>query len=190
MADRTVLDIGCGVGSLGCTALLQGARSAGFVDVSKDYLTAAENVAQRLGVADRARFYQGDFTVLDGLEAADLVVLDRVVCCYPDAASLLAKAAAYSRRDLVLSYPAPRWWLRVGRSLLNLGMRVFAQPYRFYLHDERLLLSAAQSAGHILRRSARYGMCQVLTLSKDEASIQDDELELGRAAGENRVAGG
>lgn len=164
--DQSVLDIGCGVGALGTSALQRGARHATFVDVSRAYLAAARDVAERLDLTDRAEFQQGDFTTLTA-EAADLVTLDRVVCCYPDATRLLTKAAAHSRRDLALSYPLPKWWLRAGRYLLNLGMGVFGQTYRFYLHDEKTLLDAAQSAGHVLRHRARHGLWQVLVLSKE-----------------------
>ena len=166
VADKTVLDIGCGVGALGLSALQRGARAAQLVDVSGPYLNAARDVAERLGVADRAEFYQDDFTFLEELRPADVLTLDRVVCCYPDAAALLTKAAAYSRREIVLSYPLPAGWLRAGRALLNAGMRVFGQAYRFYLHDETLLLKAAGSAGHVLKHSARYGLWQVAVFSK------------------------
>lgn len=167
--DKTVLDIGCGVGALGTSALQRGAREAVFVDVSRAYLGAARGVVEHLNLSDRASFRQGDFTSLS-VQAADLVSLDRVVCCYPDAARLLTKAAAHSRYDLVFSHPLPTWWLGAGRYLLNLGMSVFRQRYRFYLHDEKVLLDAAQSAGHVLRHRARYGMWQVLVLSKNEPS--------------------
>ncbi len=186
LADKTVLDVGCGVGALGSSALQRGARRAVFVDVSRAYLAAAEEVTRRLNLSDRATFQQGDFTGLD-LAAADVVTLDRVVCCYPDANQLLEKAAAHSRREIVLSYPVPWWCLRVGRTLLNFGMRVFGQRYRFYLHDEAALYRAAESAGHAPRYSVRHGVWQVAVFSK---SVEDDELELGRAAREDRIAGG
>ncbi|CAN5775865.1 hypothetical protein BH24DEI2_BH24DEI2_08760 [soil metagenome] len=167
--DKTVLDIGCGVGALGTSALQQGAREAVFVDVSRAYLAAARGVVEYFNLSDRASFQQGDFTDLS-VRAADLVTLDRVVCCYPDATRLLEKAAAHSRHDLVFSYPRPTWWLRAGRTLLNLGVSVFGQRYRFYLHDEKTLLDAAQSAGHVLRHRARHGLWQVLVLSRSERS--------------------
>ena len=165
LADKTVLDIGCGVGALGLSALARGARRAELVDVSRAYITAARDVAQHFNVAERAEFQQGDFTSLN-VGAADVVTLDRVVCCYPDAARLLEKAAAHSRREIVLSHPLPAWWLHAGRFALNLGMSGFGQRYRFYLHDEATLLAAAQSAGHVLRHRVRHGVWQVLVLSK------------------------
>lgn len=79
---------------------------------------------------------------------ADVVVLDRVVCCYPDAAALLSKAARYSQRTLVYTYPRPFWFMPLLQTLCALGMRLIGREYRFFLHDPELLLRAATGAGH------------------------------------------
>lgn len=157
LEGRTVLDIGCGVGGLGLSALQRGATGAQLVDVSRDYLHAAREVAEGLEVASKATFLKGDFTHLD-VQPADIVLLDRVVCCYPEAPALLRKAAKCSRGDLVFTYPAPTWWLRAGRGVLNSAFALLRHPYRFYVHDEGELLAAATSAGHIQTRTVRYGV--------------------------------
>jgi len=161
----SVLDIGCGVGALGFTALRQGALSCQFVDVSRAYLTAAQTLSKIFDVEDKTVFLQGDFVTLETGEA-DTVVLDRVVCCYPDATVLLTKAAAKSRETLLFSYPVPRWWLRLGQQLVNSAMKLSRNPYRFHVHDEASLLSAASSAGHKLMNTQRYGIWQLRTFHK------------------------
>ena len=157
LQDKTVLDIGCGVGGLGLSALQRGATSAQLVDVSRGYLRAAREVAGRLEVVDRVSFLEGDFTHLD-VKPADIVLLDRVVCCYPAAPALLRKAARHSRGDLVFTYPLPTWWLRAGRAIINRSLTLLRHPYRFYVHDEDTLLAAAASAGHAQTHVTRYGV--------------------------------
>ena len=168
LQNKTVLDIGCGVGALGLSALNRGASEAQLVDVSRDYLKAAREAAQKLGVANRACFLNGDVIQLD-VQAADVVLLDRVVCCYPAAPALLRKAAQCSRGDLVFTYPTPTWWLHAGRSVLNSAFALLRHPYRFYVHDEGELLAAATSAGHAQTHCARYGMWRLRVFKRKAA---------------------
>ena len=154
--NRTVLDIGCGIGGLGLSLLERGAAHSTFVDVSRAYLRTAQTLAEEREVTEDATFIEADFIQTD-LSPADIVLLDRVVCCYPDAPALLRKAAAHSE-TLVFSYPRPVWWMKVSRWLLNLGMRAWRKDYRFYVHDEDALLEAARSDGHTLQEVRSVGV--------------------------------
>ena len=166
-----VLDIGCGIGAVGTTLLKKGAGSSTFVDISAAYLQVARQVAAQAEVEDRSTFYQDDFAASARPYApADVVVLDRVVCCYPDAATLLRRAARCSRETLVFSYPKPSWMVRLFRQLCAFGMQLFGCEYRFFLHDPAQLLQAATSAGHtpVVTRSS--GVWQVTKLVKTRSS--------------------
>jgi hypothetical protein len=55
---------------------------------------------------------------------ADLVMLHRVVCCYPDYERLLGAAADHARRALVFSYPPRNALSRAFYSVFNLVMRL------------------------------------------------------------------
>lgn len=164
-AGRRVLDLGCGVGALGLTALGRGAVEATFVDVSRDYLRTARELAERLELRPRSSFLLGDALALE-LPEAELVVLDRVVCCHPEGPALLARAARLSGEALVFSYPSPSWYLRLGRALGNAFLRLWGHPYRFYLHEERELAAAAASAGHRLVAARRFGVWQLRRYQK------------------------
>ena len=163
--NGAVLDIGCGVGALGLSLLAQGAVHSTFVDVSKDYLQAARDLAEERNVNEQAEFLEADFLHTD-LSPADSVMLDRVVCCYPDAPALLRKAAAHSQTRLVFSYPRPTWWMRLTKRLLNLGMRVWRKSYRFYVHEEAALLAAAESNGHALKEKRSVGVWHIAILER------------------------
>lgn len=95
-----------------------------------------------------------------------MVVLDRVVCCYPVAQLLLEKAARHSQRTLVFSYPRPSWFAPVFRALCAFGMRLIGQEYRFFLHDPQLLLGAATGAGHKLVATRPAGLWRLMKVSK------------------------
>jgi hypothetical protein len=133
--DLTVLDIGAGVGAVHLELLGAGAASAVDVDGSPAYVVVARDEAQQRGVADRVRYEAGDFVELaPSIEPADLVALDRVVCCYPDMPALLAASATRARRRLGLVYPRDGWWIRAGSSTVNTIFRLFRRRLRFHVH--------------------------------------------------------
>src|SRR5205085_7538101 len=83
VANASLLDIGGGVGAIHHALLDVGASSAVQVDVSADYIDVSRDEAARRDHVDRVRFVHGDFVrVASGLPDADIVTLDRVICCY------------------------------------------------------------------------------------------------------------
>ncbi len=100
----TVLDIGCGAGGLVLETLDRGAAGATGVDLSSASMGEARRIASERGLADRARFEVGD-----GASAAlaphDVVVLDKVFCCYPDVDGLIASSLAAARSVYAFSVP-------------------------------------------------------------------------------------
>ena len=165
--DVSVLDIGCGIGAVGLTLLTRGAAGVTFVDVSAAYLRAARALASDAGAGESASFYQADFAASEGqYPQAEVVVLDRVVCCYPNATALLEKAARHSRRTLIFTYPRPFWFMPLFQALCAFGMRLFGQEYRFFLHDPRQLLRAATRAGHVQVVTYPLGLWQLTKVTK------------------------
>lgn len=166
-SGTTVLDVGCGIGAVGTTLLAKGAAKGTFVDVSAAYLRAAREVAAQAGVEERASFQQDDFAASERpYPQADVVVLDRVVCCYPDADALLMKAARHSKRTLVYTHPRPLWFMPLFRTLCTFGMRLTGREYRFFLHDPERLLRAATGVGHARVVTRSVGMWQLVKVSR------------------------
>ncbi len=83
----------------------------------------------------------------DVVEPADIVVLNRVVCCSPDGVDLAAAAARLARRTLVISFPRDVIWVRVGISLLNASLRLRRSPFRAYVHRPNALVAAVNRGG-------------------------------------------
>lgn len=104
--DADLLDIGGGIGVIHHELLRDTANKATHVDASSAYLKVAKDEAARRNHADRVRFIHADFTdVASELPQADVVTLDRVVCCYPDFRGLLKAAAEHSRQAIAFTYP-------------------------------------------------------------------------------------
>jgi 2-polyprenyl-3-methyl-5-hydroxy-6-metoxy-1,4-benzoquinol methylase len=135
LKDMTLLDIGGGIGVIHHELLQDMARSAVQVDASSAYLKEARAEANRRGHADRVTFVHADFTeVATNMAPADIVTLDRVVCCYPDANKLLTGAAERSRRVLAMTYPRETWYMRLGLGIVNTIQRLRKESFRTFLH--------------------------------------------------------
>lgn len=173
----SVLEIGCGVGAISTTLLRKGARVGHYVEISSGYLEAAREIAEDAGVSEKATFHLDDFAAAKNRYAsADIVVLDRVVCCYPDGTKLIAEAARHSERYLAYTYPRPLWFIRIFKAVLGFRMRLFRQDYRFFLHDPEKLSQAATEAGHVLVATRATGLWQLVVLSKgvDSSALTKD----------------
>jgi len=110
---KTVLDIGGGIGAIHHDLLRAGARSITDVDGSSAYIAAARAEARRQGDADRIDYRHGDFVQLaEGIEPADIVILLRVLCCYPDMPALVRASVRRARRSYGVIYPRSTWWMR------------------------------------------------------------------------------
>lgn len=134
--DATVLDIGGGVGVIHYELLRRGFAGATHVDRSQAFIEVARREAASAGHADRVQFVHGDFRVVAAsLDPADVVTLDRVVCCDPDFASLLPLAADRARQTLGLSFPRDRWYVRFFVYVSNVWRRVRGSDFRVYVHS-------------------------------------------------------
>jgi len=131
----TLLDIGGGVGAVSNELLRSGVARATVVDASPVYLRAAQGEAERQGHRQQITYYAGDFVeVAPRLPSADIVTLDRVICCYDEMEALVSASAARAERLYGAVYPRDRWWDRAGMSLLNLACRVGRSPFRGFIH--------------------------------------------------------
>lgn len=148
LKDADLLDIGGGIGVIHHELLREVARAATHVDASSAYLQAAKEEALRRGNEARVTFIHADFTdVASELSQADIVTLDRVVCCYPDFKSLLKAAAGHSLRVLALTYPRETWYFKLGVKILNFIQSLRNDPFRGYIHPVAEMDSLIQQEG-------------------------------------------
>jgi 2-polyprenyl-3-methyl-5-hydroxy-6-metoxy-1,4-benzoquinol methylase len=144
----SVLDIGGGVGAIQHELLDAGAEAATGVDASPAYLKAAGEEARRRGHADRVNHREGDFVALaDRVAPADVVTLDRVICCYPDMDALVGRSAERARRLYGLVYPRDAWWTRLAFRCVNLGLRTARREFRVFVHHTEAVDAVATARG-------------------------------------------
>jgi SAM-dependent methyltransferase len=144
----SLLDIGGGVGIVQLELLEAGAASSVDVDASGPYLQVAEAEAEERGFTGRTAYRHGDFVALaDDVDAADVVTLDRVICCYPDVRALVGASARHARRLYGLVYPVDRWWTRGMGRILNFFTMLSRSDYRMHVHSERLVDQLVREAG-------------------------------------------
>ena len=143
----TLLDVGAGIGTLSFELLGAGVASATCIDISAASVNGGEAEAQRRGVAHRMSWQAADFVeIASSVPPADVVTLDRVVCCYPGYQALLHHAADHARVLLAMSYPRDRWHVRWMLAAENLFRQLRGNAFRAFVHPmaemERVLLQA------------------------------------------------
>jgi magnesium-protoporphyrin O-methyltransferase len=146
--DASVLEVGGGIGALQIELLKHGTAHATNVEVSAAYLAAAQTLGRLLGLADRIHYHRGDFACdADAIPAADIVILHRVVCCYPDMPRLVSSAASHARRTLALSFPRAEWYVRLYIEAQAWWMRVKGSSFRNYVHSPEAIGRVAAEVG-------------------------------------------
>jgi 2-polyprenyl-3-methyl-5-hydroxy-6-metoxy-1,4-benzoquinol methylase len=150
----TVLEIGGGVGHLHVTLLRRGASHVTNLEISENYEAEAARVLADSGMTERVtRRFIDIAQAPEAVEPADVVVLHRVVCCYPDYDRLLRVAAGHARKALAFSYPASNLLNRLEFGAENLYRRLTGNDFRAFIHSPEAMLHAAQSEGlHVAYR--------------------------------------
>ena len=153
--DATLLDIGAGVGAIHHALLEDRVSRVVHVDASTAQLAAAKEETERRGHSARVEFVFGDFTALaDTIPSADIVTLDRVICCFDDMHGLVRRSARKAGRLYGAVYPRQNGWMRIGIAGINLLQRVKRSTFRVFLHDPAAIDAELRAAG-LERRSRR-----------------------------------
>lgn len=138
--NTSVLEIGSGVGHLHMCLLEAGAGTATGIDLAPKMIAEAEDWSRQRGLEGRVTYHQGDFMeILPLIEPADVTVLDKVVCCYPDADGLVHQSLSKTRRVYALTYPRDRHLVRFGVALAALLMRLIGSSFRPYVHSPAMI---------------------------------------------------
>jgi SAM-dependent methyltransferase len=170
VSGRTFLDVGAGVGAIHHELMAAGAASGTDVDASPAYLDAARDEARRRGFADRVRYLQGDFVALSALvDPADIVTLDRVLCCYPDMPALVDASASRARVLYGLAFPREHLFLRMAVRVLNLIQRLRRHPFRVFLHGASHIDARVRAHGFAPAWRGHSFLWQIHLYAKDPA---------------------
>jgi len=162
LEGRTVLDVGCGIGDLSMAAIGRGAERATGIELSPKAIEVGTAIALERGLQDRMTFRAGDGSKVD-LPQADVVVLNRVFCCYPDIESLVTHSLGAA--GSVYAFTAPP-----SSGLASVFVRVFGwfangwyrlrerkfHGFRVFVHDIERIDERVRAAGfHPIRRERK-----------------------------------
>ncbi len=145
---KTLLEVGSGVGHLHQTLLERGAKSAVGIDLAQAMIEQARDWAAKRGLSDRTHYISGDFMEeSEAIQPAQVTILDKVVCCYPDADGLVHRSLDKTTEVFALTFPRNTWYTRMGVTISALLMRLLGSAFRPYVHDPRQIEQWITQAG-------------------------------------------
>jgi hypothetical protein len=148
ITGTSLLEIGGGVGAIQIELLKAGVARATNLELSPAYEDTAAELLRERGLEARAERRLTDIVAEPAVvEEADVVVMHRVVCCYPEPKSLVGSAAGKARVWLVMSFPRERALLRLGSRLINVWLRLRRSDFRTYVHPVGTIVGTAVKAG-------------------------------------------
>jgi len=168
LAGATVLEIGGGVGEIQLELLRRGAARATNLELVTSYDAEARRLAAQAGLADRVVRRVVDLASgTEPVERADVVVLHRVVCCYPDYERLLGAAADHPGRALGFSHPPRNIASRSAVGLQNAVLGLTGKAFRTFAHPPEAMRAVLRERG-LHPAYTHHGMVwQVLGLVRD-----------------------
>lgn len=142
----TVVEVGGGIGALQLELLAAGAARAANIELVDSYEATARDLIAAHGLKGRIDRRLGDFAEQPELAAAaDIVVMHRVICCYPDADRLMAEACGHANDRIAITIPRQTWWIRLGFTAMNAWLRVRRIDFRGFVHPPARIQAAARA---------------------------------------------
>ena len=147
-----LLDIGSGVGSLHLELLDYGLSAVVSVEASRAYQEASQQEAENQGKDHLVKYHYADFVAAAAqFESADIVTLDKVICCYPIMSELVSKSLAKARNLYCVILPRDTWWVKLVQSTGELAKRTWGNSFRTYVHSISDFQDIVTRAGFELR---------------------------------------
>jgi len=173
LKNKQLLNIGGGIGVISAELAADGIAGATLVEASPAYLEVARRELQSRQGSRSTEFLLGDFArIADTLPDADVITLDRVVCCYPDAEGLLRGAAARTLQLLAFSYPRDRWYMRATTAVQNLLRWMKGKPFRTFVHSPQQM-SGVLGHARLVRAATQGTLVWVVDLYYRVGDITD-----------------
>lgn len=148
MIGASVLEVGAGSGTALVSLLEAGAGKATAVEISDAYEEPARRLFEERGIDAPVQWHTGDFVaMLDDIDRADVVFLNRVVCCYPDMEEMVDAVGSKCAHLLAMSYPRDRWPFRLFVRITNAWLKIRKNSFRIFLHDPDAVASRTAAAG-------------------------------------------
>lgn len=135
ISNHSLLDIGGGVGAIQFELIKLGIDQVCNVDAASAYQKAARQEAKKLRISERIDFLKGDFVARSSeVTEADIVTLDKVICCYEDMPGLVQKSLQKAKKYYAIIIPQDKWWVKWGHGLEQLIRKLIRNPFRSFIH--------------------------------------------------------
>jgi magnesium-protoporphyrin O-methyltransferase len=97
-------------------------------------------------------YQHGNFVELAAnIAPADIVTLDRVICCFDNMEKLVDLSAQRAQKLYGLVYPRDTWWVKLGIKIENFTHWLSGNPFRAFVHPSRSVEERLRKNG--LKRS-------------------------------------
>jgi|TARA_Y100000310_G_scaffold131768_1_gene130900 magnesium-protoporphyrin O-methyltransferase len=132
------LDIGGGIGAIQNDLIREGVANGTSIEASEAYFEVAKEEARHNGTAEKVDFRHGDFTTTaSDSDSADIVTLDKVICCYDDMPALVELSSRLARKMYGVIYPRDVWWTKTALPVLNFFSRMRGSSFRVFIHPTK-----------------------------------------------------
>ena len=147
----SLLDIGCGFGAIGIKLLESGVAKVENIEASLSYLEAAKTETKKRNFSDKTSFTHGNFIeIAEHESAADIVTLDKVICCYDELNPLVKLSCEKTVEHYGVIYPRDNWWVKAAIGFENLMRKIKGNTFRVFVYSTEEVDSLIKEQG--LRR--------------------------------------
>jgi tRNA1(Val) A37 N6-methylase TrmN6 len=144
----TVLEVGGGIGAIQIELLKAGAARATSVELTPGYEQVAAELLAEAGLSGRVERRVMDFAqAADQVGAADVVIMNRVLCCYHDMPKLAGAAADHAEKMLVMTYPRHALWTRLGLGVSNIFLALTRRGFHIFVHRPADIIATSEQHG-------------------------------------------
>lgn len=146
--EASLLDIGGGIGVIQLELLQAGVARVTNVDASPAYSKTAQGEATRRGWGKKVDYHVGNFVdIAPTLAPAEIVTLDRVICCYNDMPALVRASVDRAQRVYGVVFPKDVWWIKAGIGIANWIQKILRHPFRIFAHPTEEVEALVQARG-------------------------------------------
>lgn len=133
--NASLLDIGSGVGAVIFELFECGISNAVYTDYSSAYHAAFREEAKTRSLEKVTESFVGDFLEThQNIKKADLVTLDKVICCYENYEDLVKLSVQKALKWYAYSIPRDVWWVKWVHVLTEKMKVLKGNTFRTYVH--------------------------------------------------------
>ena len=132
------LDIGGGIGAISHDLIKWGALDGTSIEASSAYIDLVKEETLQNGFNERIDFKHGDFTkTASDVDTADIVTLDKVICCYDNMSELVMLSSRLARKIYAVIYPRDVWWTKLAFLFMNFYSIIKGSSFRVFIHPTK-----------------------------------------------------